>query len=142
MPWAATIVGGLTKALPGGEILEVEKIVVDKFGSPPSHQTFPSIVRMLCAKMCAQEITVTIQSPPGNSISHPEPTGKQQQGTLYQILSSLLRRSFKSAPCDLGPLKKTPQTTPLPRYFLSDHFCSEFVGVRHTCVCSTRWTSS
>ena len=34
--------------------------------------------------MCAQELTVTFQSPTGNSISHPEPTRKQQHGTLFQ----------------------------------------------------------
>ena len=30
------------------------------------------------------EMTATIQSPPGNDISHPEPTRRHPQGTLYQ----------------------------------------------------------
>ena len=57
-----------------GGILEGEKIDVDKFGSHPSYQMFPSSLRMLCAKMCAQEITATIQSPPGNNSNQAEPT--------------------------------------------------------------------
>ena len=36
---------------------------VDKFGSPPFYQIFPSIVRMLCA---------IIRSPSGNSSDHSE----------------------------------------------------------------------
>ena len=35
----------------GREILDKEKMDVDKFGSPPSWQMFPSVLRMLCAKM-------------------------------------------------------------------------------------------
>ena len=34
---------------------------MDKFGSPPSFQMFPSILRMPFAKMCAPEMTATIQ---------------------------------------------------------------------------------
>ena len=36
---------------------EGENIGVDKFASPPSCQLFPTILRMRCAKMCAQEMT-------------------------------------------------------------------------------------
>ena len=36
----------------GGGGLGGEKIDVDKFGSHPSYQTFPSILRILCAMLC------------------------------------------------------------------------------------------
>ena len=36
-----------------GKVLEAEKIDVGRFGSPPSWQVFPSLLQMLCAKMCA-----------------------------------------------------------------------------------------
>ena len=39
----------------GGGNLAEDKIDVDKFGSPPSYQIFPSILRMLCARMCAPD---------------------------------------------------------------------------------------
>ena len=35
------------------KILDGDKIDVDKFGSPTSSQIFPSMLRMLCANMCA-----------------------------------------------------------------------------------------
>ena len=79
---------------------------VDKFGSPPSYQICPSILRMPCAKTCPQEI----------NISHPEPTRKRQQGTLYEDFPSFLRKSTKSPSPSLGPPKKnSPQITPPPR---------------------------
>ena len=55
-----------------------ENIDVGKFGSPASYQIFPSISKMLCAKMCAHEIIVThqaiasaTQSPLGNNSKGP-----------------------------------------------------------------------
>ena len=38
-----------------GKCLDWDKIDVDKFGIPPSYQIFPSISRMLCARMCAPD---------------------------------------------------------------------------------------
>ena len=38
-----------------GEILTEDKIDVDTFGSPPSYQIFLSILRVLCAEMCAPD---------------------------------------------------------------------------------------
>ena len=90
---------------------------MDKLGSRPFDQIFPSILRMLCAKMCAQEIRATIPSPPDNSISHPEPTGKQQQGTLNQFSPPSLRRSTNFTPHLVWALPsppKNPQIIPPP----------------------------
>ena len=81
-----------------GKNFEGEKIDVNNLEALPRTNTFPSILRMRCAKMCAEELRVTIQSPPGNNISHPEPTRKQLQGTLYQNSPSLVRMSTKSSP--------------------------------------------
>ena len=65
--------------------------------------------RMLCAKMR----TVTDQSPPGNDISHPEPTRNQQQGILSQCLPSFRRRSPPPPP-KVAPPKKTLKLSPPP----------------------------
>ena len=48
--------GGLQhKKYHWGTNLGEDKVDVDKFGSPPSYQIFPSRLRMLCAKMCAPD---------------------------------------------------------------------------------------
>ena len=98
-----------------GKNLEGKKFEAEKFGGPPSDEPLPSIPRMLCAQMCAQDIAVTIQNPPGNNISHPEPTEKQQQGTLYQICLPFLRGSTNPAPLIAPPpKKKTSHLSPPP----------------------------
>ena len=83
---------------------------MDNVGSPPSYQMFSSILRTLCAKRCPQEIAVTIQNPPGNNISHPEPTRKQQQGiyTRFSIISP------EDPPPNLCPPQKTLKLSPPP----------------------------
>ena len=93
-----------------------ERVDVDKFGSRPSYQISPSILRMLCAKMCAQEIAATIDSPQGNNMSHPKPTRKQQQGTLHQVFPSFLGRSANPPPLFLVWTlpKKNPDYPPPP----------------------------
>ena len=54
-----------------GTIFEGERIDVGKFGSPPSCQIFPSLLRMPCANMCAQQTTATIHTPLGNNSMKP-----------------------------------------------------------------------
>ena len=100
-----------------GKNLEGGKIDLGKLGSPPSYQTFLSIFRMLCAKMCAQEIPVTIWNPTGNNISHPRPTRKHQQGTLYQKFSFISKKKYKPPPppnLDPPPKKPLEQSAPPP----------------------------
>ena len=53
-----TVQGCVKKQQPDGMShrgLEAE-MDVDKLGSPPSYQIFPSRLRMLCAKMCAPDM--------------------------------------------------------------------------------------
>ena len=60
---------------------------------------------------CQLTLPATIQSPRGNNTSHPESTGKQHQGTLYQNFPSFLR---STPPPNLVAPKRKPQIIPHP----------------------------
>ena len=83
-------------------------------------------------------LSATLQSPLGNNSSHPEPTRKQQQSTLYHIFPVFLRSSTKPPrPPNLGPSpQKTSNYSP-PGSVLQGLQARGFhIGVRcpaHTC---------
>ena len=70
---------------------------VDEFGSPLSYQIFPSILRMLCAKMCAL-VTEIFQNPPRNRNNHPRGNNSKAQN-----FPSFLRSSTNIPPPQFWP---------------------------------------